>query len=242
MHDLVIENARIVDGTGAPAYAGSLTASGGRISGIQRTARCGEAARERIDAEGRVLAPGFVDPHTHYDAQVAWDSLLTCSPWHGVTSVVMGNCGVGVAPVRPETREVAMWDLVNVEAIPFEVMQRAIDWRWQSHPEFLDALDARGLGINVASLVPLTPLRQWVMGEAAFERAAKPDETAEMARLLRASLTAGAFGLSTTTLNNHLGFGGRPLGCRNAGHDELGALCDVMRELGRGSIELALAQ
>jgi N-acyl-D-aspartate/D-glutamate deacylase len=242
MHDLVIENACIVDGTGAPAYPGSLTASAGRITGIARTPRTGESARTRIDAEGRVLAPGFVDPHTHYDAQVAWDPLLTCSPWHGVTSVVMGNCGVGVAPVRPETREVAMWDLVNVEAIPFEVMARAIDWRWQSHPEYLDALDARGLGINVAALVPLTPLRQWVMGDAAFERAARPEESAEMARLLRAALAAGAFGLSTTTLNNHLGFGGRPLGCRNAGHEELGVLCDVMRELDRGSIELALAQ
>jgi N-acyl-D-aspartate/D-glutamate deacylase len=242
MHDLVIENARIVDGTGAPAFDGSLAASGGVITALDRRPRKGEAARQRIDAGGRVLAPGFVDPHTHYDAQVAWDPLLTCSPWHGVTSVVMGNCGVGVAPVRPDTREVAMWDLVNVEAIPFEVMQRAIEWRWQSHPEYLDALDARGLGINVASLVPLTPLRQWVMGEAAFERAAQPDEAAEMARLLRASLAAGAFGLSTTTLNNHLGYGGRPLGCRNAGHEELGALCDVMRDLGVGSIELALAQ
>src|SRR5262247_1415326 len=108
MHDLVIENARIVDGTGAPAYDGNLTASGGRITGLHRTPKTGEAARQRIDAQGRVLAPGFVDPHTHYDAQVAWDPLLTCSPWHGVTSVVMGNCGVGVAPVRPETREILM--------------------------------------------------------------------------------------------------------------------------------------
>ena len=113
MHDLVIENARIVDGTGAPAYHGSLTASGGRITALSRTPRSGEAARERIDAEGRVLAPGFVDPHTHYDAQVAWDPMLTSSSWHGVTTVVTGNCGVGVAPCRPAARETLMGDLVN---------------------------------------------------------------------------------------------------------------------------------
>jgi N-acyl-D-aspartate/D-glutamate deacylase len=135
-----------------------------------------------------------------------------------------------------------MWDLVNVEAIPFDVMKRAIDWRRQTHAEYLDAIAAGGLGRNVAALVPLTPLRQWVMGEAAQERAAKADEIAAMAKLFRESLAAGAFGLSTTTLNNHLGYGGRPLACRNASDEELGALCDVMRALDRGSIELALAQ
>ena len=242
MHDLIIENARIVDGTGADAFYGSVAVEGGRIAELSRDARPGTAAAERIDADGLALAPGFVDPHTHYDAQVAWDSLLTCSPWHGVTSVVMGNCGVGVAPVRPESREVVMWDLVNVEAIPFDVMKSAIDWKWESYPEYLDALDAGGLGVNVAALVPLTPLRQYVMGGAAFERAANGDERVEMTRLLRQAVEAGAFGFSTTLLNNHVGFEGRPIACRNADDEELGALCDVLRELGRGAIEAALAQ
>ena len=131
-----------------------------------------------IDADGLVLAPGFVDPHTHYDAQIAWDPLVTCSPWHGVTTVIMGNCGVGVAPVKPETREILMQDLVNVEAIPYDVMKAGIDWQWESYGQYLDAVDRRGLGINVAGLVAFTPLRHYVMGEASFERAATGDEIA----------------------------------------------------------------
>ena len=186
------------------------------------------------------LAPGFVDPHTHYDAQVSWDPLVSCSSWHGITTVVMGNCGVGVAPVAPSQRDVLMWDLVNVEAIPFEVMQRGIDWQWETHPEYLDALQQRGLGINVASIAALTPIRHYVLGEASFERAATDDEITKMASIFRQALRAGAFGFSTTTLNNHIGYEGRSLACRNASDDELRALCRVMREEGHGSIEVAL--
>src|SRR5439155_2759405 len=212
MHDLVIDNARIVDGTGAPSRMGSVAVSGGRITAVD--VKPGEAAQRRIDAEGRALAPGFIDPHTHYDAQVAWDPLLTCSPWHGVTTVVTGNCGVGVAPCRPESREVLMGDLVNVEAIPIDVMRRGIDWRWETFAEYMAAVGARGLGINMAPLVPLTPLRHYVMGEASFERAATHAEAASMSKLLGEALDAGAFGLSTTILANHIGHGGRPLACR----------------------------
>ena len=164
MHDLVIENARIVDGTGAPARSGAVAVSQGRITAVGEGA--GETARERLNARGLVLAPGFIDPHTHYDAQVAWDPLLTCSSWHGITTVVMGNCGVGVAPCRPEARDILMGDLVNVEAIPLEVMRRGIGWEWESFGEYMDALARRPLGINVAPLVPLTPLRHYVLGEA----------------------------------------------------------------------------
>ena len=238
MLDLVIENARIVDGTGRPSTMGTLGAEGGVITylGTER----GLAAKRRVDAGGLVLAPGFIDPHTHYDAQIAWDSLLTSSPWHGVTTVVMGNCGVGVAPVRPDTRDILMHDLVNVEAIPYDVMQAGIDWRWEHFGEYLDAIGGRGLGVNVAGLVAFTPLRHYVMGEESFERAARPDEIARMRQLLREAMEAGAFGFSTTTTRNHIGYGGRPLACRNASRDELIGLCHALRDVGRGAIEIAL--
>jgi N-acyl-D-amino-acid deacylase len=238
MLDLVIENARICDGTGRPSTMGTLGAAGGVITymGAER----GLAAKRRVDAGGLVLAPGFVDPHTHYDAQIAWDSLLTCSPWHGVTTVVMGNCGVGVAPVRPNTQDILMHDLVNVEAIPYDVMQAGIDWKWEHYGQYLDAVGAAGLGVNVAGLVAFTPLRHYVMGEDSFERAARPDEIARMRQLLREAMEAGAFGFSTTTTRNHIGYGGRPLACRNASREELAGLCHALRDVGRGAIEIAL--
>ena len=239
MHDLLITNARIVDGTGGPSQYGDVAVHNGTIVDIGQLS--GEAAKKKMNANGLVLAPGFIDPHTHYDAQVAWDPLITCSSWHGITTVVMGNCGVGVAPVKPGLRDVLMWDLVNVEAIPFEVMQQGIDWQWESHKEYLDAIQKRGIGINVASLAALTPLRHYVMGEESFERAANTDEIAQMQQLLRDAINAGAFGFTSTILNNHIGHQGRPLACRNASREEFHAFCQVLRETGRGAIEIALS-
>jgi len=239
MLDLLIKNARICDGTGAPSFVGALGIEGGIIRSIGRAN--GQTAGRVLDAGGLALAPGFVDPHTHYDAQVAWDPLLTCSPWHGVTTVVMGNCGVGVAPVKPATREILMHDLVNVEAIPYDVMKAGIDWQWERYGEYLDAIDRRGLGINVAGLVAFTPLRHYVMGEASFERAATGDEIAAMRRLLREAMEAGAFGFSTTTSSNHVGYGGRPLACRNASRAELEGVVRGLADVGRGAIEIILA-
>jgi N-acyl-D-aspartate/D-glutamate deacylase len=238
MLDLVIRNARIVDGTGAPAFMGDLGVAGGKIRYLGRSS--GQTAERVLDADGLVLAPGFVDPHTHYDAQIAWDPLLTCSPWHGVTTVIMGNCGVGVAPVRPETREILMQDLVNVEAIPYDVMKAGIDWQWESYGQYLDAVGRGGLGINVAGLVAFTPLRHYVMGEASFERAATPDEIASMRRLLREAMEAGAFGFTTTTSRNHVGYQGRPLACRNASREELIGVVAGLHDVGRGAIEIIL--
>jgi N-acyl-D-amino-acid deacylase len=238
-YDLLIRNGTVVDGTGAPRFVGDVAVSGGTIAAIGKLK---DGARRTLDASGLVVAPGFVDPHTHYDAQICWDPLVTCSSWHGVTSVVMGNCGVGIAPCKPEVREVATWDLVNVEGIPYDVLSKGITWDWQTFPEFMAAAQRRRIGINVAFLAPLTPFRHFVMGEESLERAARPDEIAKIAALLRDAVAAGAVGFSTTTFTQHIGFKGRPLACRLASRDELKAYANVLRELGKGAIEISLTQ
>ena len=212
-YDLLIRNGLVVDGTGAPGRHADVALHAGAIAEIGRIT---EPAKQVIDAADCVVAPGFIDPHTHYDAQICWDGAVTPSPWHGVTSVVMGNCGVGIAPCRPAEREVAMRDLVNVEAIPFEVLEQVITWDWETFPEYLDAAARRRPSLNLGFLAPLTPFRHYVMGEASMERAATPEETTRIAALLGEAVDAGAFGFSSTVLNQHIGYGGRPLACRNA--------------------------
>jgi N-acyl-D-amino-acid deacylase len=237
--DLLIRNGLVVDGTGRPAMRADVGVTDGRIAEIGKIA---DPAARVIDATDLVVAPGFIDPHTHYDAQICWDGAVTPSSWHGVTSVVMGNCGVGIAPCRPAAREVAMHDLVNVEAIPFEVLDRGITWDWETFPEYLDAAARRKPAVNLAFLAPLTPFRHYVMGEASIERAATPDETARIAGLLGEALDAGAFGFSSTILNQHLGFGGRPLACRNASREELKAYARTLKARNKGAIEIALTR
>jgi N-acyl-D-aspartate/D-glutamate deacylase len=195
-----------------------------------------------LDASDLVVAPGFIDPHTHYDAQICWDPLVSCSSWHGVTTVMMGNCGVGIAPCKPAVREVATWDLVNVEAIPFDVLNRGISWEWQSFPEYLNAATRRAKAVNLAFLAPLTPFRHFVIGEESMERAATPDEALRIKALLKEAVEAGAFGFSTTNIMQHIGYQGRPLACRLANNDELRAYCHALRELGKGAIEVALTR
>src|SRR5437667_2899318 len=238
-YDLVIKNGMLVDGTGAPARRADVAISGGTIAEIGRVT---DGAATVIDAADLVVAPGFIDPHTHYDAQICWDGAVTPSSWHGVTSVVMGNCGVGIAPCRPGSREVAMRDLVNVEAIPFEVLSEGITWDWETFPEYMDAAARRKPSVNLAFLAPLTPFRHYVMGEASMERAATTEETAKIRALLGGAMDAGAFGFSSTILNQHLGFGGRPLACRNASRAELKAYANVLREKNKGAIEVALTR
>src|SRR5438132_12667501 len=187
--DLLIKNGLVIDGTGAPARRADVAIAGGRLAAVGKVS---ESAKKTIDASDLVVAPGFIDPHTHYDAQICWDGALTPSSWHGVTSVVMGNCGVGIAPCRPAAREIAMRDLVNVEAIPFEVLNAGITWDWETFPEYMDAAARRKPALNLAFLAPLTPFRHYVMGEASIERAASADETAKIKFLLGEAMDAGA--------------------------------------------------
>jgi N-acyl-D-amino-acid deacylase len=238
-HDLLIKNGLVIDGTGAPGRHADVAVTGGKITEVGRVSG---SAKQTLDASDCVVSPGFIDPHTHYDAQICWDGAVTPSSWHGVTSVVMGNCGVGIAPCRPKAREVAMRDLVNVEAIPFEVLSQGITWDWETFPEFMDAAARRKPSVNLGFLAPLTPFRHYVMGEASMERAATAQETAKIRALLGEAMDAGAFGFSSTILNQHLGFGGRPLACRNASRDELKAYANVLREKGKGAIEIALTR
>jgi N-acyl-D-aspartate/D-glutamate deacylase len=238
-YDLLIRSGTVIDGSGAPRFQADIAVKDGRIAEIGKIK---DGASKVIDAAGCIVAPGFIDPHTHYDAQICWDPAISPSSWHGVTSVVMGNCGVGIAPCRPEAREIATRDLVNVEAIPFEVLNEGITWDWVTFPEFLDAAKARGSALNLGFIAPLTPFRHWVMGEASLERAATPDETAQIKSLIREAVDAGAFGWSTTVLNQHVGYEARPLACRNASRAELKAYGNALKEAGKGAIEIALTQ
>ena len=238
-YDLVIKNGTVVDGTGAERKRADVAIANGKVAEIGKVT---EGGRRTIDAADLIVAPGFVDPHTHYDAQICWDPMVSCTSWHGVTSVVMGNCGVGIAPCRESVREIAAWDLVNVEAIPIDALKRGITWEWETFPQYLDAAEKRRSGINLAFLAPLTPFRHFVMGEESMEREARPDEIQKIAALLGEAVQAGAVGFSTTTLAQHIGFQGRPLACRLASRDELKAYANELKRLGRGSIEVALTQ
>ena len=236
-YDIVIRNGTIVDGTGGPRYRADVAVSDGKITAIGKIT---DGAKKIIDASDLIVAPGFVDPHTHYDAQICWDPLISCSSWHGVTSVIMGNCGVGLAPCKPKIQEIAAWDLVNVESIPFDVLGKGVTWEWESFPQYMNAAEKRGTGINLGFLAPLTPFRHYVMGEESMERAATADETHQIQALLREAVAAGAMGFTTTTVAQHVGFKGRPLACRLASRDELKAYANVLKELNRGVIEVAL--
>jgi N-acyl-D-amino-acid deacylase len=236
-YDIVIENAKICDGSGVSAYAGSVAIESGKVAAVGDVSG---SARRKINGADLIVAPGFIDPHTHYDAQICWDPLLTSSCWHGITTVLMGNCGVGVAPCRPAAKEVLAWDLVNVEALPYEVLIRGASWDWESFGDYLAYIARRGIALNAAFLVPLSALRFYVIGEEASERAATPAEIEQMAKLFREAMVAGAYGFSLSMIKRHMGFQGKPLASRLASNEELAALCHVMREMNRGVIEIAL--
>ena len=237
--DLIIRGGTVVDGTGAPRYQADVAIADGRIVEVGKVR---DSAERVIDGSGLIVAPGFIDPHTHYDAQICWDPLITCSSWHGVTTVVMGNCGVGLAPCKPAERDIAAWNLVHVEAIPYDVLNRGITWDWETFPQYMDAAQRRGLGINVGFLAALSPFRHWAMGEEAMSRAATEAETAQISALLRDTMAAGAFGFSLTVMPQHIGYKGQPLACRLASHDELRSYSHVLREQRHGIVEIALTK
>lgn len=240
-YDLLLKGGTIVDGTGRPGFTADVAITGDRIHAVEANLASHEATKV-IDARGLTICPGFIDHHTHYDAQVLWDPFVTSSSWHGVTSIIMGNCGVGLAPCKPEDREALVGDLVNVEGMSLDVLQRGVHWSWESIGEYLQAIAASGLGVNVGLMVPLSPLRQYVLGAESKERSANAKELQQLTALFREAMNAGAFGFSTTVLPQHLGFQGRPLPCRLASREELGALSGVLKELGRGCIEIALTR
>ena len=239
MHDLVIRHARIVDGTGAPAFTGDLAVDGGRITEIGRV---DDEGREVIDATDRLVTPGFVDVHTHYDGQVTWDPLLVPSTWHGVTTVVMGNCGVGFAPVRPDRRNWLIGLMEGVEDIPGAALSAGITWGWETFPEFLDFLDRQPLAIDVGTQVPHGSVRGYVMGErGARNEPATSDDIAAMARIVREGIEAGALGVSTSRTIAHRAIDGEPVPGTFAAEDELFALGRALAQAGAGVFELAPA-
>jgi N-acyl-D-amino-acid deacylase len=231
VHDLVIENAKVVDGLGNPALEGGVAIQGGRIAAVGKGLG---PARNRVDANGLVVAPGIIDLHTHFDAQLTWDSFATPSPANGVTTVVIGNCGFTIAPCKPEHRDMTMRNLEHVEGMPLEALRTGVDWGFESYPEYLDLLQRKGSVPNVASFCGHSSVRVNVMGEDAMKRKATKDEIGQMKKIVREAVEAGAVGFSTSTLEQHNGENGVPMASRFAGEDELLALTDVLGEAGKG--------
>ena len=236
MH-LVLRGATVVDGTGATRRPADVEVIDGVIT---RVGDIGPVlGAEDIDLTGLVLCPGFVDIHTHFDAQVFWDSDLTPSSWHGVTTVVQGNCGFGIAPARPGDRQLIMETLELVEGMKLATLQTGIDWCFETFPEYLDAVRALPKRINVAAFVPHSMVRLYVMGaEAAFSRSATDDELAAIRVVVRDALDAGAIGISTSQAPSHQGPQGRPVPSRFADVREVRALAETLAEVGRGIIEI----
>ena len=235
-YDLVIKNGTVIDGSGLPRYRGDVAVRHGRIAALGRIK---EGAREVIDADGQVVAPGFVDGHTHMDAQVFWDPLGTSSCWHGITSVVMGNCGFTLAPCAEADKDMVVRNLQRAEDIPPQAMAAGITWGWTTYPEYLDCLEALPKGINYSGYVGHSALRTFVMGERAFEQQASEDDLRAMERELRDALRAGAIGFTTSRSPAHETPDERPVASRLASWDEVRRLVGVMGDMNAGLFELA---
>src|SRR5919197_2830346 len=232
-YDLLIKNGRIIDGSGRPAFHGDVGVERGRIVEL---GRLDGPARRGIEADGRAVAPGFVDNHCHYDAQVLWDPLCTFSSHHGATSVIIGNCSLALAPVKAPDREKLAGMLSYVEAIPMDVLQAGVTWTWETFPEYMRAIGRR-LAVNVGTFVGHSAVRLYAMGKDCSQRDATDAELEAMRRVVRDALEAGALGLSITRNMNHFDIAGTRIPAACAPESELFALADVLREVGTGVIQ-----
>jgi len=235
MYDLLLKGGRLYDGSGMPSYNSDVAITGGKIVDI---GRLNGGAKRILNVAGLAVAPGFIDPHTHMDAQLFWDPLGTSSCFHGVTSVVIGNCGLSLAPAKPEHREAVVKSFVRVEAISRRVLEEGIPWQWTTTAEYLNALGAR-LGINVSALVGHIAVRHYVMGEDAVERQATAEEIAKMKQLVRQGMEAGAVGFSTNQNPRHIREDKKPVASRFAADEELASLLDVLGEKNAGIVQLS---
>ncbi len=237
--DVLLRDANVIDGTGSPGRPADVAVGGDRIVAIAPPGELSPArTTEVVDLDGLTLAPGFIDVHTHYDAQILWDGDLTPSSWHGVTSVVMGNCGFGVAPTHPDHRELVVRLLENVEGMSMDALNAGIDWCFTTFPQYLDALDRRRKRLNVAVFLGHSALRLFVVGSD--ERPATGEEVKKMRALLREALRAGAIGFSTSRAPQHQGAFGRPVPSRFAQVEEVYALASVLGEMGKGVLAVAV--
>ncbi len=236
MHDLVIRSGRVVDGSGAPARSADVAVDGGRITAVGKVD--GRGTRE-IDADGALVTPGWVDIHTHYDGQVTWDPDVSPSGWHGVTTVVTGNCGVGFAPARASDRDWLIQLMEGVEDIPGSALAEGMSWNWESFPEYLDEVAGMGRALDVAALLPHGALRAYVLGEGRANDEATPAEIAEMAGLVREALAAGAVGVSTTRTLLHRAKDGELAAGTTAAAEELIGLGEAMGGQGRRVFSVA---
>ena len=232
MHDLLFKDALLVDGTGAPPRRGDLAVDGDRIIALGKDVP--QSATTVINADGLALAPGIIDGHTHYDAQVTWDAFVRPSPALGVTTAVIGNCGFTIAPCRPADRELTMRNLTQVEGMSLDALRAGIQWDFESFPDYMNALEKRGVGVNVAAFFGHSSLRTYVLGDEAMSRAATNDEIAQMAQLVGEAMGAGAVGFASSTNEPHNGAGGVPMPSRLAEMGEFEALLGAMRADGRG--------
>lgn len=235
-HDLVIRGGKIADGKGSPLFEADVAISDGKIAEIGSV---GGTGAEEIDARGKLVAPGFVDVHSHYDGQAIWDDRLLCSGWHGVTTTVFGNCGVGFAPVRAEHRDHLVEMMEGVEDIPGPVMREGLPWNWSSFPDFLDALEKRPHDIDFCAQLPHSALRVYVMGERAVRREeATAEDIAEMRRLAEEAMHAGAFGFTTSRTKNHRTLKGELIPSFGATMEEFAGVAMGLKDAGKGVLQI----